>query len=130
MNKKTILVIDNDDDFNILIKFILEHDTSWEIITASNGEQGIMQAQLQQPDAILLDVVLPHLDGLDIYNLLKFNLLTCSIPVIFVNAMVQMEKIIKLEIAEDIEVISKPFNIMSLAHRVIDVCDRYLVSKN
>lgn len=129
-NSTTVLIIDDDVDFNTLVKFVLEYDTSWNILTISEGRQGIAQAQLQQPSVILLDMVMPMLNGLDIYNLLKSNAATCSIPIIFVTAMIQMQEIVKLQITEDIEVIVKPFDIMKLAQQIDDVCDRYLVTNN
>ena len=67
---------------------------------------------------------MPMLNGLDIYNLLKSNAATCSIPIIFVTAMIQMQEIAKSQITEDIEVIIKPFDIMKLAQQIDDVCDR------
>ena len=124
----SLMIIDDDGDFNTLVKFVLEHDTDWKILTALDGEEGVTLAQLQQPDVILLDIVMPNLNGLDVYHLLKSNQTTCSIPIIFVTAMVRMEQIIKAQITEDIEVITKPFNIMTLANRVTNVCDRYLVT--
>ena len=128
MISTSLLVIDDDGDFNALVKFILEHDTDWKILTALDGEKGVALAKLQQPDMILLDIIMPNLNGLDVYHLLKSNLTTCSIPIIFVTAMVRMEPIIRAQITEDIEVIIKPFDIMTLANQVIDVCDRYLVT--
>ncbi len=123
-NSTTVLIIDDDIDFNTLVKFVLEYDTNWNILTISEGRQGIAQAQLQQPSVILLDLVMPMLNGLDIYSLLKSNAATCSIPIIFVTAMIQMREIVKSQITEDIEVIIKPFDIMKLAQQIDDVCDR------
>ncbi|MCC0179073.1 response regulator [Waterburya agarophytonicola K14] len=128
MISTSLLVIDDDGDFNDLVKFVLEHDTDWKIFTALDGEKGVALAQLQQPDIILLDIIMPNLNGLDVYHLLKSNPNTCSIPIIFVTAMVRMEPIIRAQITEDIEVITKPFDIMTLANQVINVCDRYLVT--
>lgn len=120
----SLLVIDDDDDFNALVTFALEHDTDWKILTTLDGEKGVALAQLQQPDVILLDIVMPNLNGLDVYHLLKSNLTTCSIPIIFVTAMFRMELIIRGQMTEDIEVITKPFDIMRLANQVADVCAR------
>ncbi len=130
MTITSLLVIDDDRDFNTLIKFFLKHDTNWEILTALDGKEGISLAKLQQPNIILLDVVMPELNGLDIYKLLKSDLTTCKIPIIFVTAMVRMEKIIKSQITENIEVIVKPFDMMTLANQIINVCDRYSITNN
>jgi CheY-like chemotaxis protein len=128
MISRTLLVIDDDSDFNTLVKFILEHDTNWKILTAANGEEGLTQARSQQPSVILLDVVMHGLNGLEIYSLLKDNPITRSIPIIFITAMTRMEKIIRLQIIEDIEIIIKPFDMMTLKKQVIDACDRHLLT--
>jgi CheY-like chemotaxis protein len=128
MSSRTLLIIDDDSDFNTLVEFVLEQDTNWKILTAANGEEGLIQARSQQPSIILLDVVMHGLNGLEVYNLLKANPITRTIPTIFITAMTRMEKIIKLQITEDTEVIIKPFDIMTLKKRVIDACDRYLVT--
>ena len=52
-NSTTVLIIDDDIDFITLVKFVLEYDTNWNILTISDGRQGIAQAQLQQPNVIL-----------------------------------------------------------------------------
>lgn len=130
MTIKSLLVIDDDSDFNTLVKFILKHDTNWEVVIASDGKEGVYLAKLQQPSVILLDIVMPNLNGLDVYKLLKSDLITCKLPIIFVTAMVRMEKIIKYQITEDIEVIVKPFDIMKLASQIINVYDRYLITND
>ena len=126
----SLLVIDDDPDFNTLVEFILQHDTNWIILTASDGAEGLKLAELQQPGVILLNVVMPKLNGLDIYKLLKSNPDTCNIPIVFVTAMIRMEKIIKARITEDTKVIIKPFDIMTLANQIIIECDRYLIRNN
>ncbi len=73
---------------------------------------------------------MPDLNGLEVYKLLKLNRITRSIPIIFITAMVSMKKIIKSQISEDIEIITKPFDITTLAERIIEVCDRSLVASN
>lgn len=125
MSDKVVLLIDDDFDFATLVKFFLEDDTNWKILINSDAEKGFTQAKLQQPSVILLDVVMPKLNGLDIYKLLKSDLITHHIPIIFITAMIKMEKILKFQIKEDIEIIIKPFDIMTLTKRIINVCDRY-----
>jgi len=55
MNIKRLLVIDNDSNFNQLVKFVLEHDTDWEIVIALKAREGIIKAKAYYPDVILLD---------------------------------------------------------------------------
>ncbi len=126
----SLLIIDDNEDFNTLVKFVLEQDTDWQIFTALNAQQGLEIARSHQPSAILLDVILSGLDGLDVYNLLKSNPATQSIPIIFVTAMPGTAKIIRTRIAEDVAIITKPFNILSLKNKIIDTCDRYGAANN
>lgn len=127
-NLTSILLIDDDPDFNSLVKFILQHDTNWTILTASDGQKGFELAKLQQPNVIFIDIVMPKLNGLDVYRLLKSDSNTCDIPIVFITAMTRMERIIKAQVTEDIEVIVKPFDIMTLASEVISECDRFLIT--
>lgn len=130
MTLNSLLLIDDDSDCNTLVEFALTCETNWKIWTASNGKEGLKLAQLKRPSAILLDLVMPDLNGFEVYKLLKSKRITRSIPIILVTAMVSMKKIIKSQINEDIEVITKPFDITTLAERIIAICDRSLVASN
>ena len=78
---RSLLVIDDNDNFIILVKLFLELDTDWKIITALDGKEGIAKARLEQPDLILLDVAMPRLDGIAVYKMLKSERATRSIPI-------------------------------------------------
>ena len=130
MKIKSLLIIDDNDDYNTLVKIVLELNTGWKINTASKGKEGITKAKLQQPDVILLDMVMPELNGLDVYKLLKSNWSTCSIPIIFLTAMVMTKEIINSQITEDVQIIIKPFDIMELENEVIQVYNRSLALSN
>ena len=62
MRAKRILFIDDEDDIKTLAQFCLELEANWEMIGASNGQEGIAIAEKEQPDAILLDAMMPDLD--------------------------------------------------------------------
>lgn len=123
MSKTTVLVIDDNQDLQILVKFVLEQDTNWRVLTALSGEEGIALAQSYRPNVILLDIAMPQLDGFDVYRSLKFHSSTRSIPIIFMTAIAGMEKKIQQRTAKDIKVISKPFNILTLESQIIDTCN-------
>jgi CheY-like chemotaxis protein len=120
MSKTTVLIIDDNQDFQILVKFVLEQDTSWKVLTALTGEEGIALAQSYHPDVILLDIAMPELDGFDVYRSLKFHSSTRSIPIIFMTAIIGMEKEIEQRTAKDIKIITKPFNVLTLESQIID----------
>ena len=118
MTDITLLIIDDCHDSNQLVKFVLERDTDWKIITALNGERGVAQARLNRPNIILLDVAMPNLDGFDVYKLLKSDVNTRSIPVIFTTAMVGVEEKIRRQIAGEVKTIAKPYNIRLLKTQI------------
>ncbi len=115
---KRILVIDNELYIQEVAKICLETVTTWQVITASSGREGIVKAETEQPDAILLDVMMPGMDGLTTFAKLHANPLTQSIPVILLTAKLQpidrrhySEMGIKTAIA-------KPFEPLDLAHQI------------
>ena len=122
---KKLLIIDDDDDCNALVKFVLEADTDWQISIASNGIEGLEKARSQQPDAILLDLAIPKQSGIDIYRQLKSESATSNIPVIFITAMGEMKEAIASEVREDVNVITKPFDITKLAKQITETYYSY-----
>ena len=126
MSSKSLLLIDDNDDFITLVQFFLELDTDWKIFTALNGKEGIAKARLEQPDLILIDVAMPDLDGIGIYQILKSDSATRSIPAILFTVMLGVKKKIQSKVGEDVEVITKPIGIISLKNQINDLFNRYL----
>ncbi|MGL6339242.1 MAG: response regulator, partial [Waterburya sp.] len=73
MNLKRILFIDDEEDIRTLAGFCLESEAGWEMLGASNGTDGIAIAETEQPDAILLDAMMPEIDGLQTLAKLRVN---------------------------------------------------------
>ncbi len=117
MTAKKILVIDDEDDILKLIQTCLEVMGGWQVITAHSGREGLLLAQDKQPDAILLDVMMPDEDGLTTLQKLQSNKLTSSIPVILTTAKGRFFKdsFNKLEVKG---VLNKPFNPLKLAEQI------------
>ena len=130
MIPKCVLLIDDDDDFTTLMELIFEKDPDWQIITAIKAKEGIFKAQLEQPDVILLDIMMPNLNGLDVYKILKSDLTTCTIPIIFVTSMTPLAEILEWQITEDVEVITKPFDILELPNQLNELYDSWSLSSN
>ncbi|NDJ20501.1 response regulator [Nostoc sp. B(2019)] len=118
MNTKQILVIDDEDDIRQLIQTCLEIMGGWKVLTATSGNQGLLLAQSSQPDAILLDVMMPDMDGLTTFQQLQANQTTKHIPVILLTARgraTEQRLFTQLGVRG---IISKPFNPQKLAVQV------------
>ena len=118
MTNKRILVIDDDEDIQDVALVALEVVGGWEVITASSGGEGIRLAATEKPDAILLDVMMPDLDGIATLEQLKANPATQAIPVIFLTAKVQSGDRDRFAQLDIVETIAKPFKTMLLAQQV------------
>jgi DNA-binding response OmpR family regulator len=105
---KRILVVDDTEDIVKLVKMYLEHHC-YEVIIARDGQEGLEKAKTEKPDLIVLDLMLPKMDGYKVCGLLKKDTRYAKIPVIFFTAKAQ-EKDVKLgqEVGAD-AYITKPF---------------------
>ncbi|BAY65828.1 response regulator receiver domain protein [Calothrix brevissima NIES-22] len=118
MPAKRILVIDDEKNLCTVIKACLENIGRWQVLIAESGSEGLTLADKEHPDAILLDVMMPDIDGLALFNRLQANLATKKIPVILLTAKVQkvdLKEFSRLGVAG---VISKPFDPLRLSHLV------------
>ena len=118
MNDKRILLIDDEEAIQEVVQVGIEIETGWQVAIASSGLEGIAVAASQQPDAILLDVMMPDLDGISTLSQLKANAKTQSIPVIFLTAKTQAADKNLFQSLGVVGVITKPFNSMTLASRI------------
>ena len=119
MNYRHILLIEDDEGICLVTKFSLEMDKIWLISTASCGREGIIKAQTIHPDIILLDLMMPDRNGLEILKELKSDRMTMQIPVILFTA-----KTVDKEITELIDnhlvkgIITKPFDSLALSTKI------------
>ena len=118
MNDKCILLIDDEETIQEVVQVGIEIETGWQVAIASSGLEGIAVAASQQPDAILLDVMMPEMDGISTLSQLKANTKTRSIPVIFLTAKTQAADKNLFQSLGVVGVITKPFNSMTLASRI------------
>lgn len=118
MSNRRILVVDNEPSIQEVAQICLETVAGWEVSIAGSGLEGLAAAEREQPDAILLDVMMPDMDGLDTFSRLQANPVTRSIPVILLTAKVQTtdrQNYTELGIRSTI---SKPFSPLKLAQEI------------
>lgn len=117
MNKR-ILVIDNEESIQEVAKICLETVAGWEVLTASSGIEGIKKAENETPDAILLDVMMPDMDGPTTFTKLQSAEKTRNIPVILLTAKIQPSDRHRYTQMGMSAVIAKPFNPLELAKQI------------
>ncbi|MBI4335960.1 MAG: response regulator [Candidatus Omnitrophica bacterium] len=124
MDTKRILVIDDEQDLLRSVKTALETGGIFEVSTAADGRQGIAAAKRIKPHLILLDILMPGMDGLKVLERLKEDRTTQYIPVIMLSA-VESETIqIKAAQLYDEEYIVKPVKVSDLKAKIEEVLKR------
>jgi DNA-binding response OmpR family regulator len=122
--EKKILIIDDEKDFCYFVKKNLEAISNYEIITANKGKKGIQIARKEKPDLILLDIMMPGIDGFEVLKRLKGNKKTQRIPIIMFTSKDEDEAKIKASGLYCDDYIVKPVeNVVLRAkiHKVLDL---------
>jgi len=92
MDKKKVLIIDDEDYFCKLVKKNVEKTGEFEVYIATNGDDGIRSALEIKPDLILLDVVMPGMDGADVVSIIRNDKSIKDTPIVFLTAIVREEE--------------------------------------
>ncbi|NLZ48656.1 MAG: response regulator transcription factor [Clostridiales bacterium] len=123
MAEEKILVVDDEDNIVELIKFNLENN-GYNVITAANGNEALKLAKLESPQLILLDLMLPGLDGYELCKEIRQDSNLCHTPIIMITAKSEeVDKILGLELGAD-DYITKPFSVREMLARVKAVLRR------
>lgn len=123
---KQILVVDDEARIQEVVQVALELVAGWDVIMASSGLEGLLKAETEQPDAILLDVSMPDIDGLATFAKLQANAATRSIPVILLTAKVQSAEQAEFAQLGVAGLITKPFDPLQLASQIATFLDWFL----
>lgn len=123
MDKKTILAVDDEVHILELLKYNLETN-GYDVVTSETGEEALELLSKQKMDAVLLDLMLPKMDGLEVLRCIRANEKTKKTPVILLTAKNdEFDKVLGLESGAD-DYIAKPFSIRELQARVKAVLRR------
>lgn len=112
-----ILVVDDNESVLLVLSLALA-ESGFEVMTASSGEAGLEMAQAQRPDVILLDVMMPHLSGLEVCERLQNDQRTRDIPIIFLSARATTPDRVKGLERGAVDYVTKPFDLEEVMSRV------------
>jgi CheY-like chemotaxis protein len=121
MSTRRILIVDDEPDIREVAQMSLEMVSGWQVLTAESGEEGIVKAKQERPDAILLDAMMPGMDGATAFQKLQADPSTKQIPVIMFTAKVQAND---RKIFADLgvrDVIAKPFDPLRLGSQIAEI---------
>ncbi len=121
---KRVVCIEDEPEMIDLVKLILSRK-GFQVVGAMGGREGLEAIQREQPDLVLLDLMMPDMDGWEVYQKMKADEATKAIPVIVVTAKAQsIDKVLGLHIAKVDDYITKPFGPQELLESVEKVLAR------
>jgi DNA-binding response OmpR family regulator len=125
MKGKRILCIEDESQMIDLIRLILEHE-GYEVIGAHGGQAGLERMREDRPDLILLDLMMPEMDGGDVFHRMKEEVELRNIPVIVVTAKAApIDQVLWINVAKVDDYVTKPFGPRELVQSVEKVLSQY-----
>jgi CheY-like chemotaxis protein len=118
MANKKILIVDDEERIREVVRVCLVKLAKWETLIAASGSEAIQIAAEAQPDAILLDVSMPGMNGLETLQQLQSNPQTQQIPVIFLTAKVQPSEQLQYQQLGVVGLIMKPFDPVQISQQI------------
>ncbi len=115
MEKKRILIVDDEKDFTEIVKFNLEKTGKYEVRTEDKGSNGIAAVRAFKPDLILLDILMPDMDGSDVAIQIKNDESVKDIPIVFLTGVITQKEVDSYgEVISGYPFIAKPVSVESL----------------
>jgi CheY-like chemotaxis protein len=121
MIPKRILLIDDERHISTVVKACLVTLGGWAVMMAESGQEGLLKAKQEQPDAILLDVMMPDMNGLTLLRELRKEPITQNIPVLLLTAKAQISDRHAYSDLDIAGVITKPFEPLKLVEQIAEV---------
>lgn len=113
-----IMYVDDDDDIRTIVQFALEDEVDLALALCASGQEALDTIASYRPDIVLLDVMMPGMDGTTTFQRLRAQEDWARLPVAFVTAKVQPQEVAQLKALGAIDVIAKPFDPMALADQI------------
>lgn len=118
---KKILFIDDEPYMQYIVKTCLETFAGWEVVVAKSGWEGLIKAEIEQPDAILLDGLMPEMNGVICLQKLRLNPKTQSLPVIFLTVKSSLTEPHRFLELGAVGAITKPFDPLTLVTKMTKI---------
>jgi len=115
---KTVLYVDDDPDIREIVQMALSLDGQMTVFTSDGGERALLKMTVEHPDLVVLDVMMPGMDGPTLLKRMRLDPNLAHTPVIFMTAKVSPEETARFRELSAIGVIAKPFDPMALAGQV------------
>jgi CheY-like chemotaxis protein len=118
---ESVLLVDDDANIRLIIEISLEGLTDWKVRQANSGQQALELMGEQRPDLVLLDVMMPEMDGITMLERIKERFAADMPFVIFMTAKVQRQELEQYKLLGAAGVIMKPFDPMTLADEIMGI---------
>ena len=115
--KKTILVVDDEDDILNFLELVLQ-EKGYEVLTANGGQEALTRAQMAKPDLVLLDIMMPQMDGWEVLKLLRVDDDTAKVPVAMLSARTDAQDRVQGLQEGAVDYIFKPFSLQDLLNKI------------
>lgn len=113
-----ILLVDDDSNIRLITEMTLQGLTDWKICLAESGQEALTKIAEDCPDLVLLDMMMPDMDGLTVFAQMKGKLGKATPPVIFMTAKVQRQEVDRYKSMGAAGIIMKPFDPMTLPEQI------------
>lgn len=123
MATKRVLIIDDEADVRTVIRGCLEDIAGWEVVTAESGKEGLVKVITETPDAIMLDLMMPGMDGLAFLSVLRNYTKEATLPVVLLTAKINVAQSEELSGLNIKGVIAKPFDPFQLVEQFASLLD-------
>jgi DNA-binding response OmpR family regulator len=114
---KKILVVDDEDDILHFLELVLR-EKGYDVVSAASGQEALTRAQLSRPDLVLLDIMMPQMDGWEVLKLLRVDEATANVPVAMLSARTEAKDRVQGLQEGAIDYICKPFSLQELLGKV------------
>lgn len=120
---RTILLVEDNDDIRIIATIALEHGGRFDVVAAASGEEALLLAEQHRVDLVLLDLMMPGMDGTETFAALRELDATRDTPIVFLTAKAQPTEVQRLLELGAKDVLTKPFDPLEIAERIAGTLD-------